>query len=457
MSEIKILVVDDEIEILDILEILIESEFPYTIVRATSGESAIKLLETDNTIKLIISDYTMPEGSGGDLYNFNKNKNNVPFLLLSGGFLQDYHDISDFFAVNDKNIFLQKPVDTEKLFEFINSVITEFKIELEQSKSKKINPNFKKININHGIYFLKNNKDIYLNIGEDKYLKVINEGEFASPDEIIKYRDRGEKYLYIKSEDFKFYIKEILSNIELRVNESDTFADTITIGVQGFEFAHSSLKEMGLTDTHVEFVNTIVNKCVSNLMKNPKVSILLTSFFKEKGYLASHSITSIYISFIICSYLDYSSEQVIEKLAYAGILHDLGLIDKDLSSVLSCNDETFNSLAQRNQKQVLNHMFESVKMLESFNTIPNDVENIILEHHEDASSKGFPRGLAASRIAPLSAIFILSLRFSDFLFFKDFKNDVEPFTDQLKLDFNKGNFKKPLAGLVSSVKKALRK
>jgi response regulator RpfG family c-di-GMP phosphodiesterase len=453
MSKISVLIIDDEPEILDILEILIESEFSCNIVRSSSGNEAIKNLESDASIKLIVSDYTMGNGTGGDVFNFNKLNSNLPFLLLSGGFLQDYHDIKDFFVINDQNVFLQKPVDTEQLFNFIQLSIKEDEVGHEEC----MHDRFKKININHAIYFLKNNKDIFLNIGTNKFIKVINEGELHSPDEFIKYRDKGEKYLYILNEDFKSYMKEILRNIELNVKSSDSFSDTITIGVHGFEFVHSSLIEMGLSEAHVEFVNTVVNKCVTNLMKNNKVSMLLNSFFREKGYLVSHSLTSIYISYIICGYLDYAGEQVIEKLVYAGILHDLGLIDKDLSSVLECHGDEFTNLSQRDQKQVLNHSFESVKLLELFKCIPNDVENIILEHHENASGGGFPRGLSATRIAPLSAIFILSLRFSDFLFHNDFESSAEDYINKLKVDFNKGGFKKPLAGLSSSVKKALKK
>ena len=44
--------------------------------------------------------------------------------------------------------------------------------------------------------------------------------------------------------------------------------------------------------------------------------------------------------------------------------------------------------------------------------------------------------------------------FSDFLFFKEFKEDNEEFITDLKSDFDKGVFKKPLVGLISSMKKA---
>jgi response regulator RpfG family c-di-GMP phosphodiesterase len=452
MSQNMILIVDDEPEILDILEILIESEFDVQLIRAKSGNEAIEHLKKYEDIKLIISDYTMSDGSGGDLFNYNKSEKNLPFILVSGGFIQDYKDMTDLFTVRIENGFIQKPVDDSKLFSLIRAAV---KFEEDSDDSCDSSSEFKKVNIIHAIYFLERNRDIYLNIGKKKFLKVINEGELTCTDQLQRYKEKGENYIYILKNDFDFYVKEILSNLEVKIKNSSTFSDTITIGALGYEFVHSSLVDMGLTKEHVELLNGVVDKCVKNLMKKPKVEVLLNSFFKEKGYLVSHSLTCVYTSFMICSYLDYANESVIEKLVYASLLHDLGLTDKNLSEVINCNDDKFKSLQQRDQKQVLNHMFESVKLLEGFDMIPNDVENIIAEHHENASGTGFPRGLSASRLAPLSAVFILSLRFSHFLYFNEFKSGVDDFIEDLQSNYNKGSFKKPLAGLITSIKKAL--
>ena len=448
MSKSKILLVDDEDEILDILEILIESEFDVSTLRASSGNEAIALLKKQSDIDLVISDYSMNLGSGGDLFYYNKSNSNLPFLLVSGGFLQDYRDMSDLHSVNKLNGYVQKPIDEKELFSLINKALT---IEVGTSSES---CQYKRVRIDHAIYFLKNNKDIFLNISSGKFIKIINEGELDCTNELLKYKDKGESYIYIQSDDFEHSMKDILATISSKVQSGDSFASSITIGAHGYDFVHSSLIDMGLTDEHVELINSVVNRCVCELMKKEKQKTLLTAFFKDQGYLVSHSMTCIYVSFLICGHLDYSNESVIEKLTYASLLHDLGLSDSSLSEVLSKDSHLFKDLSQRNKKQVLNHMFESVKLLESFEDIPNDVEAIILEHHENASGTGFPRGLSASRISSLGAIFILSLRFSDFLFFKEFKEDNEEFITDLKSDFDKGVFKKPLVGLISSMKKA---
>ncbi|WP_127714548.1 response regulator [Halobacteriovorax sp. HLS] len=444
----SILVVDDELEILDIIEILIESEFSYKIIKASSVLEAIDYLSTDSSIELIISDYTMPGKNGGELFIYNKNSRNLPFLLVSGGFIQDYYNMQDLMTVNHRNGFLQKPVDDEKLFDLIRNAFDNPEVATDE--------HYKKININYAQYLVNQNIDIYLCLSNDKYIKIINEGELQEVDQLKKYRDKGERYLYILSADFSRFTKILTESLVSHLENSKDSKNTISAAVYSLDFVHSSVLEMGLLDSHVELIDNVIENCLNNLNENNRFNLLLESFFKEEGYLVSHSVTSIYISYLICLHLDYAGEKVIEKLAYASIIHDLGLVDKSLSDVMSINDERFSSLNRRDQNLVLNHMFESAKLLDEVDAIPSDVKNLILDHHERPDGSGFPRHLTSTRISPVSAIFILSLELSHFLYFKDIKKDSDEFIQRMEKSFSKGNFTKPLAGLISSMKKALK-
>ena len=64
MSNQKILTVDDNEEIRNIIKILLESE-GYDVIEASDGETALDLI--DNTIDLVILDIMMPGKSGLDV------------------------------------------------------------------------------------------------------------------------------------------------------------------------------------------------------------------------------------------------------------------------------------------------------------------------------------------------------------------------------------------------------
>ena len=78
-----LLLVDDEEEILDFLERILRSD--YNILKATDGEEALKVLETQ-TVQLVISDVMMPDMDGLELCRIIKSTmdhSHIPVILLT--------------------------------------------------------------------------------------------------------------------------------------------------------------------------------------------------------------------------------------------------------------------------------------------------------------------------------------------------------------------------------------
>jgi CheY-like chemotaxis protein len=78
------LVVDDEPEIVEILSDFLSSFLCIKIFKASSGQEAI--FEINNECRqfdFILSDIKMKNGSGLDLYLFNLNNKNIPFIFIS--------------------------------------------------------------------------------------------------------------------------------------------------------------------------------------------------------------------------------------------------------------------------------------------------------------------------------------------------------------------------------------
>ena len=62
----KILICDDEKEILEVLQIYLERE-GYEVIKAYDGKEAIDIVENDNDVALIIADLMMPKLDGNNL------------------------------------------------------------------------------------------------------------------------------------------------------------------------------------------------------------------------------------------------------------------------------------------------------------------------------------------------------------------------------------------------------
>lgn len=79
----KILLVDDEVMVRDVLKVALERE-GYDILEASTANEALELM-SDNAISLVISDLKMPGMSGHELLRHIKDKNpEIPVFLISG-------------------------------------------------------------------------------------------------------------------------------------------------------------------------------------------------------------------------------------------------------------------------------------------------------------------------------------------------------------------------------------
>lgn len=77
----KILVVDDEKEIRNLIEIYLKNE-GYTVIKASNGEDALKVLEKEE-IHLMILDIMMPKMDGMEVCRRVREHLNIPILMLS--------------------------------------------------------------------------------------------------------------------------------------------------------------------------------------------------------------------------------------------------------------------------------------------------------------------------------------------------------------------------------------
>ena len=112
-EEVKILCVDDETSVLNSLERLFLDE-TYTILRAVSGEEALAVLERENPVQVVVSDYRMPGMDGVELLRqvYERWPDTVR-IILSG-----YADAASIVsAINEGRVykFIPKPWNDDEL------------------------------------------------------------------------------------------------------------------------------------------------------------------------------------------------------------------------------------------------------------------------------------------------------------------------------------------------------
>ncbi len=114
----KILIVDDEEIILEILKDDIEESFPgASVVCAVDGVAALELYNKEADFTLVITDIKMPRMNGLELIEeINKQDSPPPVIVVSGHIDRDF-DIN----YGNKVSVLAKPYDFEVLEELIKN------------------------------------------------------------------------------------------------------------------------------------------------------------------------------------------------------------------------------------------------------------------------------------------------------------------------------------------------
>jgi hypothetical protein len=301
------------------------------------------------------------------------------------------------------------------------------------------------------------NKNLYLRLGPEKFVKIFNEDDNTNTLDIKKYKDKGIEYLYVNRETAMWVISQIQKQISIFL-KANNFRFVLR-GASDSPKKRFEQKILRIDDeVHVdpEFKKVIENT-IDNIRaiveKDQRIEHTLAvlkqhenehAFFTQKMNLTS------VISCILAKQLDWVSKSTIDKLVYASVLCDITLaVRPELLKLQTMSDfeRVKDTLSDEDQKIFLTHPKDSANLIKRyFSTAPPDTEALAYQHHEQPDGNGFPMRLKAERISPLSALFIVA---NDFAYY--FLLDEEPTMDDFLLKchsrYDYVNFRKVVKAL----------
>lgn len=128
MDKIKVLIIDDEIELCKVISSIINQTEDMTCDLTTDSLSGIKLL-SNNKYDVCIIDINMGEVNGFETIKYMRSMNNlVPFIVLSGGSITDV----DFNLIIDG--FIKKPADPSEIIMNVRRVYHSTTLRNQSSK-----------------------------------------------------------------------------------------------------------------------------------------------------------------------------------------------------------------------------------------------------------------------------------------------------------------------------------
>lgn len=247
--------------------------------------------------------------------------------------------------------------------------------------------------------------DLYIRIGEEKFILVGKAGGHSNIDQFKNYQNKEVSYLWVrKKEYYKLAHQSVsLAGIALSKKDLDDKQKTTLVTVA----ARSMFRQLEHLGMDLELYNNAkqITVAVIGLTETHKsLTDLFNSLAKFSDQVLSHSVAVSSLSVLIGGAMGFEKKATLEKLAMGGLLHDIGLKALPLELIQKPMAAMTNDEIQLYET----HSFKGMQMLSSLGIVPDDIVSIVYEHHENSIGQGFPQRLRDVKMHPLAKVVALA-------------------------------------------------
>ena len=443
-----------------IINNILTTNFPQLELQSTdlAKENIIELLNESGQISLIIVNLTRQPA------NFSESLDSIidcigilpTIYICSPASIKSYLN-EDILSNQKTNYFVHLPLNSAELKNAISLALKWIKeVEFEQSIAEFPPEELQPMRIRNFFIFNQMPYDVYLELTETRYGKIIQQNKTYSHQQIQNYAQKGVKYLYLRKDDnLKFLttsIKNISKLYEVRITDPKKL---ILLHQQSVYFIREFIKNLNVTDEIVKLTQLFIESCANFITLECNLGEIIELVIHKRSIsFTQQTLLNLYISKAILLKMGWNSELAFNKLALAAILQDIHLDNDDLIKVRSIHDPYFKSFSEEEQQEFLEHPEKAAAIARLFNGFP-DVDFILEEHHESPSGEGFPKGVSLSNLTTISSMFILTNNFVAKLaqypspYSHKFLKEI---LGSLKGNFSSGNLKPPFKELEKIVK-----
>jgi len=403
---------------------------PYT---SETGKNAQRLIAKNDYFSIVLN-LNVKNHTGFEILKFIRTKQRKAIIVILAE-SQEFLDKND---INQQKLskmgvkkLMVRPFTLDELLTKIEGKVSLRHMSLNKpqrdtiSAEEEVNQDdnkFAKINIDEFISPSAVLFDVYVRLGTGKYIKILHEGDAFSKKRIENYRDKKNvEYLYYLSRDRKKLLrfsnelnKKLVENKKIDVEVKLTMTNSA---------ANKFLEEVNLEgiNAHVLEEGKEICENISTLIKKEKS---LQKLFKKLERVDPESFGHAYLSTIFATSIlrefHWNSNATIEMVAMSCMLQDISKANFPISLI----EKQESDFSQDELKLYNTHPILSANMLESFQSIPTPVQEIIVQHHESGNGKGFPYGLTDIRLSTPSKIVFFANEFSLLLKENSFNTEV---------------------------------
>lgn len=290
--------------------------------------------------------------------------------------------------------------------------------------------------------------DLYIRLSPFKYVRIFAAGDNFDNDDLFRFQSEKKlDHLFLKRENFEL----IFSLMEQRLNEAlEDYLMTKEQERQVIDESYTAVRAMvpriGFTAEVMDIAEKSVRLAVKSMANNPKiVQIIKTYATNRKDYLQKHSLILAEVACALAVETNCGNSQNFLKLTAAAFFHDITMGNLDIVKCNSLQEAEQKGFSKEDIEKFKRHPIEGAEFIANFHELPSDAVEIVRQHHERPDGSGFPRGLRASRINKLAALFIIAHDVTKAVCLKVDQFDLTEYFHSAKAKFSDDKFREFIA------------
>jgi HD-GYP domain-containing protein (c-di-GMP phosphodiesterase class II) len=289
--------------------------------------------------------------------------------------------------------------------------------------------------------------NVFIKLSKTKFVKMFQAGAVFSREEYERYLVRRNiEFFYIKKNESQEFLTKLSSQMDDLIEKAGFGNEEALQSVAEIQDVVMQMSgKLGFSEDVQNLIKKnmqLTLKAIGNSKKLTK--IISDSQLRGRNYLSQHSVMLASISCSLASQQDWVSDRTYEKLILASLLHDIHFQNPELAKIGTKSelDAFKGKISEEEQKLILSHPIRCSDLVKTMKEIPSDVDVVVLQHHESPDGKGFPKGLTATQISPLSAVLIVAHDIVDRLMVESSGFKLDEFLQSKKDLYTMGSFKK---------------
>ncbi len=297
--------------------------------------------------------------------------------------------------------------------------------------------------------------DLYIGIKREEeklqYILRFRKNEIIELTDIEKYKNqKNAKYLFVNVQEKKFF-DDFFSSLKGRgtVKEEKSFEGKVYDAEVTSQVLRNHFASFGLDEKGKELLDEYFNNSMLALKDLGAFSMLLKLFFdKTASYQYVHSMILALVLNKVTHKLGWDSPSFKEKVAFICLVHDLCLVDDELTHIESEIELNNSDLTDAQKIMAMNHALKISTMIADYKDRAIGVEEVLREHHGMKNGIGYARELNF-HLHHLSIAFIVTQHFvHEFLKLENPKKEtIKEIVSSMEIIYSKGFYLKAYQAL----------